>query len=168
MTDFTRETLPNSSHAASINFLNEALRDRYQIRQQLGKRAGRRTLLARDLNTQALVVLKLLSFGDNFEWSDLKLFEREAETLETLSHPAIPRYLDFFELDLPTLRGFALVQSYVEGKSLEEHLKSGRSFSEEEVKQIAKALLEILIYLHGQQPAVSSKNVPAGSSNPDR
>jgi hypothetical protein len=36
---------------------------RYQIEQQLGKRAGRRTLLARDNQTQELVVVKLLSFS---------------------------------------------------------------------------------------------------------
>ncbi|NJL36969.1 MAG: serine/threonine protein kinase [Leptolyngbyaceae cyanobacterium SM1_4_3] len=159
MTDFARETLPNSSHATSINLLNEALHGRYQIQQQLGRRAGRRTFLARDLSTQAQVVLKLLSFGNDFEWHDLKLFEREAEVLKTLSHPAIPQYLDYFELDLPGLRGFVLVQTYVSGKTLEEHLKAGRSLSEAEVKQIAKDLLEILVYLHGQQPAVVHRDI---------
>lgn len=142
-----------------INLPNQALRDRYQIQQQLGKRAGRRTFLAFDVNSQAQVVLKLLSLGNDFEWHDLKLFEREAEILKTLSHPAIPQYVDYFELDLPTLRGFVLVQTYVSGKSLEEHLKAGRSLSEAEVKQIAKDLLEILVYLHGQQPAVVHRDI---------
>ena len=119
----------------------------YEVQQQLGKNAGRRTLLARDLKTNELVVVKLLSFGSDFEWEHLKLFEREAETLKAISHPAIPRYLNYFELDSPNGKGFALVQTYVEGKSLSEQLKEGRSFSEAEVKQIAKALLEILIYL---------------------
>jgi len=67
------------------------LGERYQIQQQLGKKAGRRTLLARDLTTQELVVVKLLLFGNDFEWDNLKLFEREAETLKSLFHPAIPR-----------------------------------------------------------------------------
>ena len=137
----------------------EVLGDRYQIEQQLGKRAGRRTLLARDNQTQELVVVKLLSFSSDFEWEALKLFEREAETLKTISHTSIPRYLDFFELDLPTGKGFALVQTYVEGKSLEEHLKAGRTFSEDEVKQLAKDLLEILIYLHGRQPPVIHRDI---------
>jgi serine/threonine protein kinase len=47
----------------------------------------------------------------------------------------------------------------VQGKSLEEQLKEGRSFSEVEVKQIAKALLEILIYLHGRQPPVIHRDI---------
>ncbi len=132
---------------------------RYQVQQQLGKNAGRRTLLARDLETNGLVVVKLLSFGSDFEWEHLKLFEREAQTLKALSYPAIPNYLDYFELDSPNDKGFALVQTYVEGQSLSEQLKEGRSFSEVEVKQIAKALLEILIYLHGRQPPVIHRDI---------
>ena len=37
-------------------------------------------------------------FGPDFSWEDLKLFEREAATLKSLDHPAIPIYLDYFEL----------------------------------------------------------------------
>jgi serine/threonine protein kinase len=58
-------------------------------------------LLARDLQTEELVAIKILSFGADFQWDDLKLFEREAETLQSLSHPAIPRYLDHFEFQTP-------------------------------------------------------------------
>ena len=132
---------------------------RYQVKQQLGKRAGRRTLLACDPETQELVVIKLLSFGSDFDWDDFKLFEREAETLKALNHPFIPRYLDYFEIDSPHLKGFALVQTYIEAKSLEQHLKAGRSFSEVELKQIAKSILEILVYLHGRQPPVIHRDL---------
>jgi hypothetical protein len=137
----------------------EVLGDRYQVQQQLGKRAGRRTLLARHLETQELVVVKLLSFGSDFEWEDLKLFEREAETLKALNHPFIPRYIDYFEIDSTNSKGFALVQTYIEAPSLEEQLKAGRTFSEAELKQLAKALLEILIYLHGRQPPVIHRDI---------
>jgi serine/threonine protein kinase len=103
----------------------DSFTSRYKIQQQLAKKPGRRTLLARDLQTQELVVVKLLSFGSDFEWDALKLFEREVETLKTLSHTSIPRYLDYFELDSANGKGFALVQTYIAAKSLEEHLKAG-------------------------------------------
>ena len=99
---------------------SEVLKERYVIEQQLSQTAGRRTFMARDLHTEELVAIKLLIFGEDVPWDDLKLFEREAQTLQLLSHPAIPRYLDYFEVDTPTGKGFALVQSYIPAKSLEE------------------------------------------------
>ncbi|MEH2139212.1 serine/threonine protein kinase [Nostoc sp.] len=139
--------------------IGEILAERYEVQQLLGKKAGRRTLVARDLNTQELVVIKLLSFGGDFEWDDLKLFEREAETLKSLSYPLIPRYLDYFEVNSATIKGFALVQTYIPAKTLEQYFQSGRTFTEAEVKQIAKALLEILIYLHGLYPPVIHRDL---------
>ncbi|MDZ7956748.1 MAG: serine/threonine-protein kinase [Aulosira sp. DedQUE10] len=139
--------------------IKEILSSRYEVQQQLGKKSGRRTLLAHDLLTQELVVVKLLSFGGDFEWDDLKLFEREAETLKSLSHPFIPRYLDYFELNTPNIKGFALVQTYIWAKTLEQYLKAGHIFTEAEVKQIAKALLEILCYLHGLYPPVIHRDI---------
>ncbi|MFM9265010.1 serine/threonine-protein kinase [Tychonema sp. BBK16] len=137
----------------------EILADRYQCDRRLGKQAGRQTLLARDLETQQQVVVKLLSFSSDFNWEDLKLFEREVETLKSLSHPAIPQYLDSFEIDTPSRKGFALVQTYIEAKSLQEYLSDGRTFSENEVKQLATALLDILAYLHQRQPPVIHRDI---------
>ncbi len=133
--------------------------DRYEIQQSLGKKSGRQTWLAWDRQTQERVVIKLLSFSHDFEWDDLKLFEREAATLQALDHPAIPRYLDFFEFDQGERKGFALVQTYIEADSLEQHLKSGRSFTQSEVEQLARELLEILRYLHDRQPPVIHRDI---------
>jgi hypothetical protein len=137
----------------------QVLANRYHIQRQLGKKAGRQTLLARDFYTQNLVVVKILTFNANFEWDDLRLFEREAATLQSLSHPAIPQYLDYFELDEPDRQGFALVQTHIDALSLENHLKAGRTFSEADVKQIAKNLLDILAYLHDRQPPVIHRDI---------
>lgn len=142
-----------------IIMAKQILGTRYEIQQQLGKKAGRRTLLARDLLTQEFVIIKLLIFGGDFEWDDLKLFEREAETLKSLSHPFIPRYLDYFEVNSPTINGFALVQTYISAQTLDQYLKAGQIFTEAEVKQIAKALLEILCYLHGLHPPAIHRDI---------
>jgi len=135
------------------------LQQRYEIQRQLGKNGGRQTLLAYDLQEKQQVVIKLLTFDRDFEWDALKLFEREAETLKALSHPSIPRYLDFFEIDLPDAKQLALVQSCVEGRSLDAYLKAGRTFTEAEIKQLVKSLLEILKYLHGRKPPVIHRDI---------
>ena len=107
---------------------------RYRIQSLLGRQTGRRTCLATDLQTGASVVVKLLLFGPDFTWSDLKLFEREAAVLKSLDHPAIPKYLDSFEVETEIGKGFVLVQSYIKAKSLQQWMQSGRTFSESELR----------------------------------
>ncbi len=134
--------------------------ERYQIQRRLSKRRGRQTLLAQDLQTQDRVVIKLLLLGsDDFEWLDLKLFEREAQTLQALSHPAIPRYRDFFEISLAAGRGMALVQSYIEAPSLQAWIQQGRRFTEAEVRELALKVLEVLVDLHGLNPPVIHRDL---------
>lgn len=137
----------------------QLLAERYEIQEQLGKKAGRKTFLARDSNTEQQVIIKLLTFGKDFVWEDLKLFEREAETLKALKHPSIPRYIDYFEVDSKSGKSYALVQSYVDGKSLEELLKEQGKLKEKTIKNIAKQLLKILDYLHARQPPVIHRDI---------
>lgn len=137
----------------------EILANRYAVQQQLGKKAGRRTFLASDLVTGKSVIVKLLAFSSDFEWDDLKLFEREAQTLKSLSHSQIPAYLDYFEVNSSKDQGFALVQTYIPAQTLEQYLQTGRKFTEIEIKEVASSVLEILIYLHDLNPPVIHRDL---------
>jgi serine/threonine protein kinase len=139
--------------------INRVLHDRYRIQSLLGRQTGRRTFLANDLQTNSFVVIKLLLFGPDFTWEDMKLFEREAETLKALDHRSIPQYLDSFEADTELGKGFALVQSYIKARSLQEWLQAGRHFSEADLRTIATELLGILDYLHTRQPPVIHRDI---------
>jgi serine/threonine protein kinase len=141
------------------NTPKQILHERYEVISELGRQTGRRTLLALDLQTQQQVVVKVLYLGQDFDWQDLKLFQREAETLKTLNHPQIPRYLDYFEFETSDDKGFGLVQTYVAAKSLEQQLIAGRRFSESEIKELAISLLEILNYLHQQEPSIIHRDI---------
>ena len=135
------------------------LTDRYQIEELLSQKAGRRTFLATDLQDQVPVIIKLLRFGDDFQWDDLKLFEREAATLKNLDHSDIPKYLDYFEVDETDNSGFALVQSYIEAPSLATLIARGCKFSEAEIIELADRLLDLLTYLHQQHPPVIHRDI---------
>ncbi|MCS6813517.1 MAG: serine/threonine protein kinase, partial [Cyanobacteria bacterium] len=136
----------------------------YEVQQEVGKQAGRWTLIARDLTNEQLVVLKVLFIDENMGSNDLKLFGREVDILKALYHPAIPRYLNYFELDLPLDgRALALVQTYIPGKSLQTWLHEGRSFTEPEVIQIGQLVLDILVYLHGCKPPVIHRDIKPGN-----
>lgn len=138
----------------------QILGDRYEVEQQLGKKSGRWTLLARDINTTEQVVLKVVFMDDELTDTDLKLFKREVETLRLLSHPAIPRYLDYFEITLPNDgMGMALVQSYVEGTSLAACVARGRLFNEPEIRYIAHQVLDILVELHANDPPIIHRDI---------
>lgn len=137
----------------------EILGGKYEIQRRLASKGGRKTLLARDVTDEKLVVIKLLTFGNDVSWEDLKLFEREAETLKLISHKFIPSYIDYFELELEHNKGFALVQAYIDALSVEEQVQAGRSFSEAEVKELAMALLKILDYLHTRQPSIIHRDI---------
>jgi serine/threonine protein kinase len=135
--------------------INTILADRYQLLKKLNHKTSRQTFLARDFQSQDLVVIKILHFNADFKCDDLKLFEREASTLQNLHHPAIPQYLDYFDLNI----GFALVQTYIEAPSLETVIQSGRKFSEVEVVELAERILSILTYLHEQLPPIIHRDI---------
>ena len=140
--------------------MNEVLlNDRYQLDRLLGRKSGRRTWLAIDRQTQQQVVIKLLLFSADFEWDALKLFERESKTLQDLDYSAIPKYLDWFETSLDGNTAFALVQTYIPAPSLEAIVRSGQTFSSDDLRNIADQVLQILDYLHSRNPYVIHRDL---------
>lgn len=143
----------------------QLLQERYQLQQPLGRSPqARQTWLATDLATDLheLVVIKLLVFTEIQQWQDLKLFEREAQVLQSLGHSRIPRYRNYFLVDQQPDSPFCwwgLVQDYVSGRSLQDLLKQRHQFSEREVLRIAEEVLQILVYLHGLNPLVLHRDI---------
>ncbi|NMG11584.1 serine/threonine-protein kinase [Brasilonema sp. UFV-L1] len=136
----------------------QLIHNRYQLKEKLGENAGRQTWLAQDLSAQEDVVVKLLTFSDQMQWENLKLFEREAQVLKQLNHPRIPEYRNYFCID-DQLLYFGLVQEYIPGTSLKQLLTQGQVFTELEVRKIAAHILKILIYLHALSPPVLHRDI---------
>ncbi|MEQ8996126.1 MAG: serine/threonine-protein kinase [Coleofasciculus sp. B1-GNL1-01] len=126
----------------------------YHVIQELGRNreAGRITYLATALNQKQKVVIKEFRFAlADASWSGYKAYQREIEVLQQLDHPRIPRYLDSFE----TPQGFCLVQEYKNAPSLAER----RSFTPQQIKQIAVSVLEILVYLQQRVPPIIHRDI---------
>ncbi|PMB26947.1 serine/threonine protein kinase [Fischerella thermalis] len=142
--------------------VEQILQNRYRLQRQIGKNGVRQTWLATDLQASAQensqVIVKLLAFGGNVQWDDLKLFEREAQILQHLHHPRIPQYVDYFCIDDRTL-WFGLVQKYIPGESLKEKLAQGKRFTEKQVRKVAIEVLNILTVLHELHPAVLHRDI---------
>ncbi|MDX2098189.1 MAG: protein kinase [Leptolyngbyaceae cyanobacterium bins.59] len=139
------------------------LQNRYELRNQLGKREEQRTLLALDRQTKTPVVLKFLLFPPELPADRLEKLEKTSTTLKALFHPAIPTYLDSFVIDLPPVKAFVVVQEYVEAQSLKEYLKTGQILTESEARNMARNILDILAYLHGLPTPVIHSNIKSSN-----
>jgi serine/threonine protein kinase len=138
----------------------QILGDRYEVQQQLGKKQGRWTLLARDMRTEIFVILKLLFIDKDTTLDELRLFQREIEALQSLAHPATPKYLEYFEIDLPKDgKALTLVQSYIEGVSLQQMLQQNQYLNEAQAIWVAQSILQLLCYLHDRQPPIIHRDI---------
>jgi eukaryotic-like serine/threonine-protein kinase len=76
-------------------------------------------------------------------------FEREANMLATLNHPAIPRIYDYFTQDDHSY----LVLEFIHGKDLETVIADANGFlPEDQVISWAIQLCDVLSYLHAHKP----------------
>ncbi len=76
-------------------------------------------------------------------------FEREANLLATLEHPAIPRIYDYFTHNERSY----LILEFINGKDLEAILNEGQSFiPREKIIRWAIELCDVLSYLHNHKP----------------
>jgi serine/threonine protein kinase len=135
------------------------LLERYQLKSLLGANGKKQTWFAEDLVTHTEVTVKALYFGHGLEWQDLKLFEREVQTLKNIAHPRIPHYQNSFWLEQPEGNYFCLTQDYIPGISLAEKVRSGWRLKDVDVEQIVTSVLEVLVYLHGQNPPVVHRDI---------
>jgi serine/threonine protein kinase len=126
----------------------------YQVQLELASNSigGRVTYLATHLATGQPVALKQFQFARTHSaWSGFEACEAEIRALQVLDFPAIPRYLDSFE----TPTGFCWVQEYKPAQSL----NTRQYWTPAEIKQIAIALLDILVYLQQQTPPVIHRDI---------
>ncbi|MEO1300403.1 MAG: serine/threonine-protein kinase [Cyanobacteria bacterium J06636_16] len=135
------------------------IQSRYRILSVLGQGGSGITYEAEDNQTGLHVALKELSLRGLSDWKKLELFEREAQILKQLDYPAIPDYLDYFQVDIPDNRLFYIVQALAEGQSLADLVAAGERFPETEVRRIAIEVLETLQYLHGLNPPVIHRDI---------
>ncbi|NTW03262.1 MAG: serine/threonine protein kinase, partial [Oscillochloris sp.] len=120
---------------------------RYQVLHLIGEGSTGRVYEAIDLNLQTRVAIKQLT---RLSARRIRAFEREAHILARLRHPGLPVVSDYFS----DQHGTFLVMDFVPGNDLAAIVARRGALDEPEALQIADQLLEILAYLHGQQPPV--------------
>jgi eukaryotic-like serine/threonine-protein kinase len=142
-----------------VNSTTKILHKRYQIIDVIGQGGVGITYRAKDITNDGIVALKALSLRRARDWKAIELFEREAKVLSQLDHPAIPSYIDYFQVDDDQDRQFYIVQELALGNSLASLVENGWQPSINEVQDVAIQVLRIVIYLHTLMPAVIHRDI---------
>lgn len=135
--------------------VGSVLQSRYKITGILGVGGMGSVYLARDMHfptvQRNVAVKEMLNLASNPNLREITLrnFEREANILADLSHPAIPKIYDYF-----SNRDKAyLIMEYISGRDLEQIINSMPDFLPfEMVKKWAIEMCDVLHYLHSHKP----------------
>jgi serine/threonine protein kinase len=144
--------------------VNHMLDGRYRISKMLGQGGMGRVYLANDTRlANRPVACKEMIIGDGIhEQKAVEDFNREARVLASLSHPAIPQVIDYFGE-----RGrHYLVMEFVAGGDLQGHLDqlgAGGRFPEAKVVRWARQILDVLQFLHAQNPPIIYRDLKPGN-----
>jgi serine/threonine protein kinase len=131
---------------------NTVLQRRYKVLGILGGGGMGTVYQARDLNfpdVRRLVAVKEMlnpSTDSALHASTLKTFQREANILATLNHPAIPKIFDFFDQN----DRMYLVMEYINGSDMESLLSKTRELPMDKLIEWSIDLCDVVNYLHTQ------------------
>src|SRR5271156_5268293 len=137
---------------------------RYRIHKVLGVGGMGRVYMANDTRlANRPVACKEMIVGDGIaEKKAVEDFAREARVLALLSHPGIPSLIDYF---VENARHY-LVLEFVAGGDLQgmlDKLGPGGKLPENQVLRWARQILDVLHFLHGQQPPIVYRDLKPGN-----
>ena len=141
--------------------VGEKLRDRYSIVRSIKSGGMGALYLASDgsLGDSLCAVKQMHNLGSELDEYMKGRFESEMLALVRLQHPGIPRVRDYFQHQ----GSLFLVMDYIEGQSLEEEMEqkrqSGQTFGALAAVSDMLAVLDVLAYMHAQDPAVLHRDI---------
>jgi len=140
---------------ASMVNVGDVLDHKYQIVEEIGAGGIGIVYKAYHLSLQKTVVVKKVKDSFVHELDD----RIEVDILKKLHHANLPQVYDFLQIDNEVFT----VMEYVDGYDLNAYLKSQTIISEAQLLKWTKQLLEVLVYLHAQNPPVFHSDIKPGN-----
>lgn len=132
---------------------NTLLQNRYLVLGAIGEGGMGAVYIVTDQRLRCTVALKETFFTED---SLRRAFEREAQLLASLRHPALPNVTDHFMEE----GGQYLVMQFIPGEDLEDIVRrEGRPLLPDQVLDWADQLLDVLDYLHTQQHPIIHRDI---------
>ena len=116
----------------------------YSILNEIGRGATGTVHLARNVNTQQIVCVKIMEKELMNSEENLHFFKREVSILSGLDHPNIVKYYDLLE----DSTYYFLFMEYCQGESLQKAIDRPGNLSENYIITVFRQLLSALQYLH--------------------
>ena len=129
----------------------EVLSDTYIIREKLGEGSGGIVYRAYHKRLKKEVVIKRMRTRS----VSVLVNRQEVDILKNLQHSYLPQVLDFLTID----KEVYTVMSYIPGKSLQQLLKDGYHFTQNELIRWGMQLCSALNYLHSQKPPIIHSDI---------
>lgn len=128
------------------------LNKHYRAIKMLGKGGFGATFIGVDFNIKGnpLCVIKQLrptTEDQKAIETAISLFKREAQILEKIDHPQIPKLIDYFEEE----EQFYLIQQLINGRNLQKEIKVNGVYGELKTKIFLAEITPIIKYIHSQK-----------------
>lgn len=140
------------------------LADRYLIKKEVGQGGFGQVYQAFDTRFDNFVAIKQLSVQNLPEGTRTganSSFDFEAKLLRKLSHPHLPKVIDYFAVG----QIHFLVMDFIEGQNLVDYLEQQPEqwLNEAEALALMDPVLDALEYLHGQDPPIVHRDIKPGN-----
>ncbi|HSJ58491.1 MAG TPA: serine/threonine-protein kinase, partial [Anaerolineae bacterium] len=162
----TTDERPVASQPEGTLPVGTVLQERYEILGVQGVGGMGAVYRGRDLRFAAVTKIVAVKEMNNtapdprLRRISIQNFEREANILASLSHPAIPKIFDYFS---EHHRSY-LILEFIHGRTLEEIADEHRQpHTAEEVVDWGLQVCDVLAYLHGHQPPVVFRDIKPGN-----
>jgi len=123
----------------------------YQIIEEIG--AGGSGVIYKAYHTRLRKVVVIKKIKDNFV--GVINGRSEVDILKNLRHTGLPQVYDFVQLGSQVYT----VMEYIEGYDLKRYLSAGTVFEEKTLRAWLDQLLDMLEYLHGQNPVILHNDI---------
>ena len=130
-----------------VSCRNILLENKYELIKPIGEGGNGIVYLAWDRHLECMVAIKENKLLEDS--SSMNVLRNEMEFLKSLKHPMLPAVIDYFDTDKRYL-----VMEYIEGENLCDYIEKEGKIAEDTACEWAMQLLDLLLYLHSQKPAI--------------